>query len=178
MTGMRRVSNEVLTATDAIVRVTAHDLVGVVERSLRSPRKRARFCAHRDPTDALHEMLICLAQGTYVRPHRHTGKSESFHIIEGELDVVLFHDDGAIREVVRMGSYGSGKTFFYRLALSCFHTVLVNTTFALFHETTNGPFCAEDAEFAPWAPTENTPTVAAYLDGVRMTINHGITGAA
>ncbi len=106
------------------MRVTAADLAAVRDRGTRSPRKRARLCTHPVPTDPLHEMLICLARGTYVRPHRHAGKSESFHIIEGELDVLLFHDGGSIREVIRMGPYQSGKVFFYRLMEPCFHTVL------------------------------------------------------
>ena len=99
-------------------------------------------------------MLICLARETYIRPHRHAGKSESFHMIDGELDVVLFHDDGAIREVIRMGPYQSRQPFFYRLMEPCFHTVLVSTPHAVFHETTNGPFDPADTEFASWAPAE------------------------
>ena len=117
-------------------------------------RASGALCMHPTPADPLHEMIICLARSTYVRPHRHEGKSESFHIIEGELDVVLFHDDGAVREVIRMGPYQSGQVFFYRLMEPCFHTVLVNTPHVLLHETTNGPFDPEDTEYATWAPPE------------------------
>ncbi|MCE9563651.1 MAG: WbuC family cupin fold metalloprotein [Planctomycetes bacterium] len=160
-------SEEVLVADGSVVQVTAADVAEVVRRGTRSSRKRARLCTHPNASDSLHEMLICLARGTYVRPHRHTGKSESFHIIEGEFDVVLFHDDGSIREVICMGPYHSGKTFFYRLMEPCFHTVLVKTPHVLFHETTNGPFNAADSEFAPWSPVEGDSTVPAYLDGLR-----------
>ena len=160
-------SEEVLVADGSVVQVTAADVAEVVRRGTRSSRKRARLCTHPNASDSLHEMLICLARGTYVRPHRHTGKSESFHVIEGEFDVVLFHEDGTIREVIRMGPYHSGKTFFYRLMEPCFHTVLVNTPYVLFHETTNGPFNATDSEFAPWSPVEGDAAATAYLENLR-----------
>src|SRR5262249_50282088 len=125
MTAVRALSAEVLVASGGVVRLAAADLVAIRERAIHSPRKRARLCAHPGPADPLHGMLTCLARGPSARPHRHAGKSESFHIIEGELDVVLFHDDGTIREVIRMGPYPSGRAFFYRLMEPCFHTVLV-----------------------------------------------------
>ena len=167
MTGIRFASAEVLVAAGGVVRVRAADVAEVVARGTRSPRKRARLCAHPTPTDALHEMLICLARGTYVRPHRHAGKSESFHIIEGELDVVLFDDAGAVCEVIPMGPYPSGQAFFYRLMEPCFHTVLVKTPHALFHETTNGPFDPADTEFAEWAPPEGSAAVDEFLERLR-----------
>ena len=49
----------------------------------------------------------------------------------------------------------------------CFHTVLVSTPFALFHETTNGPFRRDEVEFAPWSPAEGDPDVAAFVEAIR-----------
>ena len=171
MTGVRVASPEVLVATGGVVCVTAADVAEVVARATRSPRNRARLCAHPSPADALHEMLICLARETYVRPHWHAGKSESFHIIEGELDVVLFDDAGTVRDVIAMGPYQSGKAFFYRLMEPCFHTVLVKSPFALFHETTNGPFDAADTEFAEWSPPEGSAAVVEFVDRLRREIS-------
>jgi cupin fold WbuC family metalloprotein len=168
MNGFTSLTNEVSVATGGVVRVRATDCVDLVERGKASKRKRARLCAHPESADPLHEMLICLARGTYVRPHRHPGKSESFHIIEGVLDVVLFADDGTIREVIQMGPYHTGGVFYYRLIHACFHTVLVNTQHVLFHETTNGPFDPADTEFAPWAPEEGEESVASYLTTLRL----------
>lgn len=156
-------SQEVLVATERVVRIAAADLDEIRTRTLRSARRRARLCAHPDPADPLHEMIICLARGTYIRPHRHPGKSESFHMIEGELEVVLFENDGAIREVIRMGPYSSGAVFFYRLAEPCFHTVLVRSPHVLFHETTNGPFDPADTEFAPWSPAAGDAEAGRYI---------------
>ena len=167
MTAFTVASPDVLVATGGVVTVAACDVAAVVARGVRSPRRRARLCAHPRPSDPLHEMLICLARGTYVRPHRHAGKSESFHVIEGELDVVLFDDGGTVRDVIRMGPYQSGRAFYYRLMEPAYHTVIVNTPHALFHETTNGPFDPTAAEFADWAPPEDAPDAAEYLNTLR-----------
>src|SRR5262245_47958528 len=170
MNAVSTLSAEVLVASGGVVQVTAADLGAITERAIRSPRKRARLCAHPDAADPLHEMLICLAHSTYVRPHRHAGKSESFHVIEGELDVVVFEESGGIREVIPMGSYESGKVFFYRLAEPLFHTVVVNTPHALIHETTNGPFDLAGTEFAPWAPQESDPAAGVFAAHLRRAI--------
>lgn len=164
---IRAVSDEVFQAVGGVVAVSAADVAAVTAKGTTNPRKRARLCAHPGPADRLHEMLIVLDRGTYIRPHRHAGKSESFHVIEGELDVVIFTENGDVRDVVRMGPYSSGKAFFYRLAEPCFHAVLVRSPFALFHETTNGPFDRTDTEFAPWAPAEGAPEVAAFVEQLR-----------
>ena len=164
---IRANSDEVFVATGGIVRVTAADVAAVKAKGTTNARKRARLCAHPGPEDKLHEMLIVLDRGTYIRPHRHGAKAESFHIIEGELDVVIFHDDGTVRDVVRMGPYSSGKAFYYRIMEPSYHSVLIHTPYALFHETTNGPFNRGDTEFAPWSPAEGDAAVPYFVEKLR-----------
>lgn len=167
MTTTRELSPEVLVATGGVVSISSADCEAIRARAVRSRRKRARLCAHPSSSEPLHEMLICLARETYIRPHRHVGKSESFHIVEGELDVLLFDDDGQVREVIGMGTYQSGRVFFYRLMEPLFHSVLVRSPHVLLHETTNGPFDPSDTEFASWSPAEGDPAVADYQTALR-----------
>jgi cupin fold WbuC family metalloprotein len=155
---------DVLVAIGSVLKITPEHIARLRERSLHNERRRARLCAHLTLTDPIHEMVISLARGTYIRPHRHVGKTESFHMIEGELEVILFDDNGVVREVIRMGPYRSGKTFFYRLTEPCFHTVMVSSTVAILHETTNGPFNPAETEYPAWGPVEGDPSVSSYLD--------------
>lgn len=158
---LRQQSPEVLHSDEKIVRVSADDIETLRAALTQSTRGRSRICAHRDSANTLHEMIITLSRCSYIRPHRHFGKCESFHMIEGELDVVIFDENGQITDVVRMGPYGAGRCFFYRMADPLFHTVLVRTETVIFHETTNGPFVREDTEFAEWAPDEKNSEAAA-----------------
>jgi cupin fold WbuC family metalloprotein len=143
---------EVAYSDDEIVHVRRADLDALVEHSSRNPRKRVRLCAHSDPRQPLHEMLIVHERSAYVRPHRHPGKSESMHVIAGLVDVVIFDDLGDISRVIEMGDYASGKTFYYRMATPLFHTLLIHSDVLVFHETTDGPFKSGSSVFPDWAP--------------------------
>lgn len=163
----RTESAEVLYADDPIVTVDAADIAALKRAAEGNLRRRARLCAHRSIDAVLHEMLIVHTSDTYVRPHRHLGKAESFHVIEGEVDVVVFSDDGGIADVIPMGSFQSGRPFFYRIADPVYHTLLIRSAVLVFHEATTGPFRREATEFAPWAPDDGHPeAVERFLAGL------------
>ena len=152
--GYYQQNEEVLFTRDALTTSDHLDIKHFKQLSSLNPRKRIRLCTHLDQVDSLHEMLIVHEKGAYVRPHKHPGKSESTHIIEGIVDVVLFDDEGCINRVIRMGDYISGKTFYYRMSTPVFHTLIIRSEVLVFHETTNGPFDRRATIFAPWAPED------------------------
>ena len=155
MIRFREHSPEVVYAADPIVLVDRQDIDYLVQRAAQNPRKRVRLCAHKDTNDRLHEMLIVHARECYVRPHKHLAKSESFHVIQGVVDIVLLDEAGKIVEVVPMGDFASGRKFYYRLADPLYHTLIIRSDWVIFHEVTNGPFKREDTIFADWAPPES-----------------------
>ncbi len=161
----KEISPEIFVADEPVIKVAQQDIELLRGRAAATPRKRIRFCAHPSSDHYLHEMLIVLAKGTYVRPHKHENKVESFHIVEGAVDVVIFEDSGNIREVVEMGDYRSGKNFFYRLTQPLYHTLILRSDLLIVHETTNGPFRRADTIFAGWAPEEtDEKAAAAYME--------------
>jgi cupin fold WbuC family metalloprotein len=132
-------------------------------RARLSVRKRSRLCAHDDPSAALHEMLIVHHREVYVRPHRHAGKAESIHCIEGAALIVLFEDDGSIRDTVALGD-GGNAAFFCRIPAGVFHTLLIRSEWLVFHETTCGPFDRSATQIAPWSPADaDEAGVAAFV---------------
>jgi cupin fold WbuC family metalloprotein len=145
---------EVLYSKDDITTADQSDIEHFKQLSSHNLRKRIRLCTHLSQDDLLHEMLIVHEKSCYVRPHKHPGKSESTHIIEGLVDVVLFDDEGRIESVISMGDYTSGKTFYYRMATPIFHSLIIRSAVLVFHETTNGPFDRNATLFAPWAPED------------------------
>ena len=151
----RRQNPEVLYSEAEITLTDRSEIDLFKQLSTRNPRKRIRLCSHGNAADRLHEMIIVHEKGAFVPPHKHPGKSESTHIIEGLVDVIVFDDSGNIDRVIRMGDYLSGRTFFYRMSIPLFHTLRIRSDILVFHETTNGPFDRKDTVFAPWAPEEN-----------------------
>jgi cupin fold WbuC family metalloprotein len=128
-----------------------------------SPRRRVRINAHPDSEDPLHEMIIAIDGSSYIRPHRHRSKSEAYHLIEGEVDIVIFADDGAIDRVVPLGAPGGARPFYFRMSRPLFHTLVIRTGLLIMHEITNGPFRPDGSDFAPFAPDDrDSAAVAAY----------------
>ncbi|MEW6237341.1 MAG: WbuC family cupin fold metalloprotein [Candidatus Omnitrophota bacterium] len=117
-----------------------------------SPRRRSRLCLHRNHKDLVQEMVIAFCRDSLVRPHRHVGKSESFHVIEGDLAVLLFDEEGKAINKIEMGPRGSGKTFIYRISSSLWHSVVLLSDFAVIHEAAAGPFYPEENNFPAWEP--------------------------
>lgn len=112
--------------------------------------EKIRLCTHHSVEDLLHEMIIILKKNAYVRPHKHLYKSESFHVIKGEAEIILFDDDGKTREIITLGDQNSGKNFYYRLDCPLFHTVKVSSEYFIFHETTQGPFDSRETIYPDW----------------------------
>jgi cupin fold WbuC family metalloprotein len=167
---IRSTQPDVFVTDEEIVEVNEALIARLRAEVPKSEKKRVRFCAHRDNRDRVHEMFIALGRDSYIAPHRHTGKTESFHVLDGEADIVIFDDAGAIRRVVRMGAPASGRTFFYRMSQPLFHTVLVQSDVVIFHETTNGPWVKGDWTLAPWAPAEDGDAARAYAEQLRAAI--------
>jgi cupin fold WbuC family metalloprotein len=164
---LRKVNDEVFVAEAQIVRAGKPQVDFLKRQAARNARGRARICAHRSNDDALHEMLIAISSNSYIHPHRHVRKTESFHIVEGAVDVVMFDDTGSITDVVELGDVSTGRNFYYRLSDSVFHTLVIHGEFLVVHEVTNGPFFKEETILAPFAPGEERPdAVSAYSAGV------------
>ncbi|ADL55120.1 WbuC family cupin fold metalloprotein [Gallionella capsiferriformans] len=157
MIKVRKENDEVLYPEDDLVLVSAQDLDELKRRASLNPRRRIRLCAHRSPDDRLHEMVIVHMRECYVRPHKHLDKAESMLILEGEVDVVLFHEDGSLRQIIQMGAPGTGKIFYQRLSSSVYHCLLIRTEFLVFNEVIEGPFIRDNTVFPAWAPVEDAP---------------------
>jgi cupin fold WbuC family metalloprotein len=155
---MLRQTGEGVFYTDQNLVVLDKVIVGFLKESaLAASRKRARLCAHPTPDSDQHDMLIVSHRQTYVAPHRHLVKSETFLILEGFANAILFDEGGTIRECIPMGPADSGRPFFYRMPAEQFHSLAIESEFLVFLESSKGPFTPGATEYAPWAPEPNDP---------------------
>jgi cupin fold WbuC family metalloprotein len=163
-----RAENAEVYYSDAAI-VTADDgVIAELKRiAAQNPRLRSRLCTHPDPSSGLHEMLIVHHREAYVRPHKHLAKPESFHVIEGTARVVIFEDDGNIRDVLDVAPDGQGKLCYYRMPDQVFHSILITSEWLVFHETTAGPFDPSRTAFPDWAPDgSDAEAVNRYTENV------------
>lgn len=139
------------------------------EHATASARMRARWCAHPSTDSAVHEMVIALANGAYIPPHRHPGRSESIHVLEGTGALVFFDDSGTPQNAIPLVPPSGQGIFFHRIDEPIFHTVLVFSQHLVFHETIQGPFIKRAPERVPWAPSEDDADgIRAWLRGLHQ----------
>ena len=167
-----KVNKEVLYSNEDITRVNIRDIKKLKKLALKNKTKKIRLCTHKNVKEKLQEMLIVHPMDYYVWPHKHVNKSESFHIIEGEVDIVLFDNYGKILNLISMGASTTGKNFYYSLPKFRYHTLIIKSKVLVFHEITKGPFLKKDTIWAPWAQNEkNKREVKQYLKKMKKEIN-------
>ncbi len=118
--------------------------------------KRARLCIHKNIKSKTNEMFIALKKRSYIRPHMHPSlKPESYHVIEGKMNVYVFSKNGKKIKVIKMGDYSSNLNFFYRMNKSYFHLPIAVSKWCIYHEVYPGPFNKNfDVKYASWSPKE------------------------
>jgi cupin fold WbuC family metalloprotein len=115
----------------------------------KTPRKRIRLCTHSDTDAALHEMFVCYTKDTDIGAHKHTDKDETFYVMEGEMDFVVFDDAGRVTTTLPMG--GAGEPFCVRVPINTWHTVRLKTDYCVIHLSNVGPFAKDRTVWAQWA---------------------------
>jgi len=123
----------------------------------KSLNKRSRAIIHLNRDSKVNEMIIVLKKGSYIRPHSHpNGKTESYHVIEGRMDVCIFNNNGKVIKIIEMGNIKSGLEFYYRMNKSTFHMPIAKSNYCIYHEIYSGPFIKEkDVNYSKWSPLES-----------------------
>jgi cupin fold WbuC family metalloprotein len=154
---------EVQLITDALFETVAASAAA-------SPRRRINHNFHSGPEDNPHRFVNLLLRGTYIRPHRHSDppKSETFLVLEGEAQVVLFDDSGAVTARHHLGAASeNGRVWGIDIPPGVWHTILPRSARAVCFEVKPGPWePSSDKEFASWAPAENRADAASYAESL------------
>jgi len=115
----------------------------------RSKNKSYRILFHKNNHHITHEMIICFKKNAVVPIHKHpSGRSESYHIVEGSMNVYFFKDDGKPTGYIELSDK---NCFYYRLSLSKFHLLVPTSKYLVYHETITGPFIdKKDIIYPKW----------------------------
>jgi cupin fold WbuC family metalloprotein len=116
-----------------------------------------RICLHHSATATFHEMIIAHKQTGQFKPHKHSAKSESYHVIEGRLRVKTFDDNGELINVLTLGVKESGFPFMHRMPVNTWHSTEPDGDFVVFHESKPGPFVSSDNIYPDWKKHESEP---------------------
>lgn len=148
--------------------ITTDLLHRLSEQARVSPRLRKNHNIHRCDESRCHRLLNAIEPASYIRPHRHLDpeKDEAVILMSGKLGVVTFSDDGAVAETVLL-SHESGNLA-ADIPSGIYHAAVSLEPGTVFFETKAGPYLPlSDAEKAVWAPAEDAPDAAAYLERIK-----------
>ncbi len=134
-----------------------------------NPRLRMNYNFHQKLDDPVNRMLNAIEPGTYARPHRHLDppKIESFVLLRGALDLLIFDDEGNVIQRERL-SHASGM-YGMDIEPGIWHTVVAIEPDTVMFEVKTGPYVAiNDKDFAPWSPEpDDAEGVLKYLERLR-----------
>ena len=163
--GFSELSPAVEVATTPFVVVDEALIDRTIARARNAPNRRARVLLHPGLEDALHEMLIAIPRESCDVPHINFKSGKSFHVVRGEMAVMLFADDGSEVLPCRLGASPSDTRRMVRLNRPYWHTIIPLSDYVVFIETITGPFTGN--RFADWAPNPNTSEWRGFVTSLR-----------
>lgn len=151
---------------NSIIQISKEDVERLKYSAYCASKRRDRICLHKGHNDPIQEMLIVCCRDSYIRPHRNVRSSKSFTVIEGELLLVMFNNNGEVKERLRMGR----DTFLCRLNTNLWHTIVPISDYVVYLEINGGPFIEGADEYAQWAPEgDNMDEVESFMKEIRGT---------
>jgi len=145
-----------------MIKIDSKLLDEVTARAKASPRLRMNHNFHPELSDPVQRLLNALEPWTYIRPHKHTTKEESFVLLRGTVLAVVFNDNGTIRDhcVMNAAAGNLGVEF----EENSFHMLTSLEPGSVVYEIKEGPFVPHsEGSSAPWAPQEGTPEARGFL---------------
>jgi cupin fold WbuC family metalloprotein len=148
-------------------RITSARLEELGREAAVSKRGRTHLNTH-DSIDApVQRLFISTTPNTYIRPHRHSEvhKWEFFVLLEGVMDFLVFDDDGVLKERSKLSR---SDVRAIELSPGQWHSYVCREPGTLALEVKEGAYLpTTEADFAPWAPAENSDASDAYLEWMR-----------
>jgi cupin fold WbuC family metalloprotein len=152
-----------------IERPSTNEINAGLLQAANSPRSRHAQVLHK-PGDEFNRVFNFLIQDTYMQPHLHPGaeKIEKIHLIQGKLVTLFFDDNGNMAEYTVLEA---GGTQHIEVPAFTWHTYIMLTEHVVTYETMMGVYEAKTwKQFAAWAPPENTPESAVYLQFLKENV--------
>ena len=148
-----------------MIKITSELIDTVIAQARLSPRRRMNYNFHPELSDPVQRLLNALEPWTYIRPHKHTTKEESFVLLRGTVLAVAFNDDGTIRDHAILSS----KTGILGIEFeeNSFHMLTSLETGSAVYEIKEGPFVPHtEGSSAPWSPKEGTHEAKGFLEKI------------
>ena len=148
-----------------MIKITTELIDKVIEQARTSPRLRMNYNFHPELSDPVQRLINALEPWTYIRPHKHTTKEESFVLLRGTVLAVVFNEDGSIREHAILSA--TSGILGIEFEENCYHMLTSLEIGSAVYEIKEGPFVPHtEGSSASFAPKEGTPEAVIFLKKV------------
>lgn len=151
-----------------LVKIDKQMIEEIKKRAKLNANGKYRFCLQHSAEDSLHEMYIVRSRGDYGRPDKHLYTTESHTIVEGKMLVILFENDGRIKELFELSK---DCYYTYRIDTNIYHMQVPISEQVVYLETKLGPFNEKSNIFPDWAPEPSeSEKVKMFMDELEKKI--------
>lgn len=131
--------------------ITEELLDAVTSQAKENPRLRMNYNFHAEMDAPIHRLLNALEPGTYLPPHRHRDKEETYLVLRGSLLAFFYDEAGDVTEKVLLnpseGKYG------LEIPPCTWHSIVALESSTVIFEIKKGPYSPLSPEdLASWAP--------------------------
>ena len=143
--------------------ITEELLNTVTQQAQESPRLRMNHNLHESMDAPIHRLLNALEPGTYLPPHRHRDKVETYLVLRGSLMAYFFDDEG---KVTKKTCLNPGKGMYgLEIPAGTWHGIVVQEPGTVIFEVKSGPYAPLAPEdLGAWAPAAaDKEAAAAYM---------------
>lgn len=146
------------------MKLITEDLLDLVTAQAKgNDRLRMNYNFHETMDAPVHRMLNALEPGTYLPPHRHSDKEETYLVLRGSLLAFFYDEEGNVTEKVCLnpleGRYG------LEIPPCVWHNIIVLESGTVIFEIKKGPYQPLSPEdMASWAPApDDAEGVKAFM---------------
>ncbi len=138
-----------------MMKLITEELLDIVTAQAKeNSRLRMNHNFHATMDAPIHRLLNALEPGTYLPPHRHTDKEETYLVLRGSLLAFFYDEEGNVTEKVCLhpseGKYG------LEIPPGAWHSIVALESGTVIFEIKKGPYQPLPPEdIAPWAPSSS-----------------------
>ena len=118
--------------------ITEELLDTVTSQAKENSRLRMNYNFHASMDAPIHRLLNALEPGTYLPPHRHTDKEETYLVLRGSLLAFFYDDAGNVTDKVCLnpseGKYG------LEIPSNTWHSIIALESGTVIFEIKKGPY--------------------------------------
>lgn len=144
--------------------ITEELLDNVTAQAKENARLRMNYNFHETMDAPVHRMLNALEPGTYLPPHRHSDKEETYLVLRGRLMAFFYDEEGNVTEKICLnpleGRYG------LEIPPRTWHSIIALESGTVIFEIKKGPYQPLSPEdMATWAPApDDVEGIKAFVE--------------